>query len=300
LDGGHSWYLFSRNNNPNYHNPKILKINVIQMRKLTYGIVFLALSGLISCGPNKELVQSQARVDSLKAVVVQLNKQVAVTESQNQQLTSQIKTTEEAGNSQMMVLKNQNAVALQEAADCKRAKEAVARRMEELNQAIAANGISMKEIRRKAAEALIQFADAGVEVTYKNGLVYISMQEALLFKPGSAKLGKNGQQALAVVGQVLNENPNLLIYVVGNTDSVKVTRGFTDNWSLSTERANSIVRVLRDQYKVSMDRVTSAGRAKYAPVADNTTPEGRAKNRRTDIILNPDLSRLWDLVDKQQ
>jgi chemotaxis protein MotB len=99
---------------------------------------------------------------------------------------------------------------------------------------------------------------------------------------------------------VLNENPNLLVYVIGNTDSVKVVRGFTDNWSLSTERANTVVRVLRDQYQVSMDRVTSAGRGKYDPIADNATADGRKQNRRTDIILNPDLSRLWDLIDKQQ
>jgi chemotaxis protein MotB len=126
------------------------------------------------------------------------------------------------------------------------------------------------------------------------------MQDELLFKPASAKLGKNGQDALAVLARVLNENPSLKIYVIGNTDSIKVTRGFTDNWSLSTERANSVVRVLRDQYQVTMDRVVSAGKGKYDPVADNTTAEGRAKNRRTDIILNPDLSRFWDLVDKQQ
>jgi chemotaxis protein MotB len=158
----------------------------------------------------------------------------------------------------------------------------------------------MKEIRRKAAEALVQFANAGVQVYYKNGLVYISMQDELLFNPGSAKLGKNGQEAMSVVAQVLNENPNLKIYVIGNTDSVNVTKGFIDNWSLSTERANSVVRVLRDQYQVSMERVVSAGKGKYDPIADNATAEGRAKNRRTDIILNPDLSKLWDLIDKQQ
>jgi chemotaxis protein MotB len=229
-------------------------------------------------------------------VVTQLNSQVNQLNGQVTGLNSSVS----ARAAQIAQLQNQNAVAMQEASDCRRAREAVAARMEEFNQALAANGTSMKEIRRKAEEALIQFANAGVEVSYKNGLVYISMQDELLFKPGSAKLGKNGQEALTVVARVLNENPNLKIYVIGNTDSIKVTRGFTDNWSLSTERANTVVRVLRDQYQVTMDRVTSAGRGKYAPVADNETEEGRAKNRRTDIILNPDLSRFWDLVDKQQ
>jgi chemotaxis protein MotB len=268
------------------------------MRKLIFGILIVNSSLIISCGPSKELVSTRAKVDSLGNVVNQLNGQIVQLNSQ----IGQLNNTVAAGNAQIVLLKNQNAVAMQEASDCKQAKEAVARRMEELNQAMEANGTSMKEIRRKAAEALQQFANAGVDVSYKNGLVYISLQDALLFDAGSAKLGKNGQQALEVVAQVLNDNPNLLIYVIGNTDSVKVTKakGFTDNWSLSTERANSVVRVLRDQYQVSLDRVTSAGRGKYNPVADNSTPEGRALNRRTDIILNPDLSRFWELVDKQQ
>jgi chemotaxis protein MotB len=268
------------------------------MRNLMIGLVVLTSLVMISCGPSKELISTRAKVDSLGNVVNQLNGQIGQLNTQVNQLNGSVSS----GNTQITQLKNQNAIVMQEASDCKQAKEAVARRMEELNQAMQANGISMKEIRRKAAEALVQFADAGVDVSYKNGLVYISMQDALLFNPGSAKLGKNGQQALAVVAEVLNDNPNLLIYVVGNTDSVKVTKakGFSDNWSLSTERANSVVRVLRDQYQVSMDRVTSAGRGKFNPVADNSTEEGRALNRRTDIILNPDLSRLWDLIDKQQ
>jgi chemotaxis protein MotB len=267
------------------------------MRKHLTGFFIVISFFMISCGPNKELISTRARVDSLGTVVNQLNGQVNQLNGQVSQLNGSLT----ASSTQITQLQNKNAIAMQEASDCKLAKDAAARRMEELNQAMRANGISMKEIKRKAADALIQFANAGVDVSYKNGLVYISLQDALLFDPGKAKLGKNGQEALAVVAQVLNDNPNLLIYVIGNTDSVKVTqaKGFTDNWSLSTERANSVVRVLRDQYQVSMDRVTAAGRSKFNPVADNSTEEGRAANRRTDIILNPDLSRLWDMIDKQ-
>ncbi len=266
------------------------------MGQLTGGFLLLTTLFMVSCGPGKELKSSQIRIDSLGVLVSQLNGQVSQLNGQINQLNS----SQTAGKTQIAQLKNQNAIIMQEASDCKQAKEAVARRMEELNRAIEAAGISMKEIRRKAAEALIQFADAGVDVTYKNGLVYISIQDELLFKPGNTKLEKNGQEVLAVVARVLNDNPNLKIFVIGNTDSIKVTKGFTDNWSLSTERANSVVRVLRDEYQVTMDRVTSAGKGKYDPVADNSTAAGRAKNRRTDIILNPDLSGLWDLIDKQQ
>jgi len=254
----------------------------------------------MACGPSKELIKSQAKSDSLSMVIDQLNKHVDQLNNQVSEQKSQLSSLQLSTDAQIAQLKNQNAVAMQQAADCKMAKEAVARKMEEFRQALAAQGLSMKEIQRKAAEALIQFADAGAEVSYKNGLVYITLADQLLFNPGSAKLGKQGLEALAVVARVLNENPRLKIYVIGNTDSIKVTRGFTDNWSLSTERANSVVRILRDQYQVSMDRVISAGKGKYDPIADNATAEGRARNRRTDIILNPDLSRFWELVDKQQ
>lgn len=266
------------------------------MRQSIFGLCIGCALFVTSCGPNKELTSARARSDSLSNVIGLLNSQVSQLNGQLNQMNNLLT----AGNSQVVQLKNQNIIAMQEASDCKAAKEAVARKMEELNQAMASNGISMKEIRRKAADALIQFSNAGVDVTYKNGLVYISMQDALLFNAGSAKLAKNGQEVLSVVAQVLNDNPSLKIYVVGHTDSVKVSHGFTDNWSLSTERANSVVRVLRDQYQVTMDRVTAAGQGKYNAVADNATAEGRAQNRRTDIILNPDLSRLWELIDKQQ
>jgi chemotaxis protein MotB len=133
-------------------------------------------------------------VDSLTAIVNQLNREI----NQLHEQINQVNGSLAASNAQIVQLTTQNAYAMQEASDCKRAKEAVARRMEELNQAMEANGTSMKELRRKVADALSQFAEAGVEVTYKNGLVYISMQDELLFNPGSAKLGKNGQDALAV------------------------------------------------------------------------------------------------------
>jgi len=270
------------------------------MRPSIVGFILSFSFLLVACGPSKELVRSQAKTDSLRMVVEQLNNKVTQLNKELNQQQTQLRDLESSNSAQIAQMKNQYVIAMQEASDCKLAKEAVARRMEEFNQALAAQGLTMKEIRRKAEQALVQFANAGVNVSYKNGLVYISMQDELLFNPGSAKLGKKGQDALAVVAQVLNENPNLKIYVIGNTDSIKVTRGFTDNWSLSTERANSVVRVLRDQYQVTMDRVVSAGKGKYDPVADNSTAEGRAKNRRTDIILNPDLSRFWELVDRQQ
>ncbi|HET6723252.1 MAG TPA: OmpA family protein, partial [Chitinophagaceae bacterium] len=90
----------------------------------------------------------------------------------------------------------------------------------------------------------------------------------------------------------------LKVIVVGNTDDVKM-KGAKDNWTLSTERANGVVRTLRDSYKVDPTRLTAAGKGKYNPIADNTTAEGRAKNRRTEIVLNPDWRRVWESIKKE-
>ena len=155
----------------------------------------------------------------------------------------------------------------------------------------------MHQIQTKVDDALADFKDKGVEVYFNKGLVHVSMEDKLLYKSGSAKLGQEGKDALTHLAGVLNGYPNLKIIVLGNTDDQKFKNGM-DNWSLSTERANGVVRVLKDDGKLDPMRLTAAGKGKYNPVAENTTEEGRSKNRRTDIILNPDLDKLWDNVDK--
>ena len=122
------------------------------------------------------------------------------------------------------------------------------------------------------------------------------MEDKLLYKSGSAVLGEEGKKALGNIASALNQYPDLKVVVMGNTDDQKFKNSNTDNLSLSTERANAVVRVLRDSYQVDPVRLTAAGKGKYAPVADNTSPEGRAKNRRTEIILRPDLVKLWQSV----
>jgi chemotaxis protein MotB len=144
----------------------------------------------------------------------------------------------------------------------------------------------------KLEKALVDFADKGVEVHAKDGRVYVNMEDNLLYKSGSAKLGDEGKLALGNLALALHDYPNLKIIVVGHTDDKKFKTANSDNLSLSTERANGVVRLLRDDFQIEPTRLTAAGQGKYSPVADNTTEEGRAKNRRTEIILNPDIDKL--------
>jgi chemotaxis protein MotB len=150
----------------------------------------------------------------------------------------------------------------------------------------------LMQVKEKVSTALADFMDKGVNAEYRDGLLHVRLADDLLYKSGSATLGENGKKAIGSLARVLNDYPRLEVIVVGHTDSTKFIGG--DNWSLSTERANGIVKLLRDSYKIDPTRLTAAGRGKYDPVASNATAEGRARNRRTEVILKADLNRLWE------
>jgi chemotaxis protein MotB len=144
---------------------------------------------------------------------------------------------------------------------------------------------SVDELQKKTADKMADYSNRGVEVTTKDGQVHVSFTDDLMFKKGSAKISKNGETALGTLASVLSENPNLKVLIVGHTDD-RAGHG-ADNWTLSTERANNVVRMLKTM-KVDPARLTAAGQAQYNAIGDNTTAEGRAQNRRTDIILIPE------------
>lgn len=238
----------------------------------------LASAFLFSCGAAKKLETANAQIASLNGQVETLNQKVA------------------ANDKEITQLKTENIQYGKEAADCRVAKEAIARRFDNINNALAAKGTSMQQIREKAATALKMFEDQGATVTYKNGLVYINFENDFFFKSGSSAIAARGRESLNTVAQVMRENPGVTCYVVGNADN-QLAKGSDDNWPLSTERAISVVRILTNTYNINPTRLIAAGKGEFSPVASNDTPEGREKNRRIQIILNPDLSRLWELSE---
>jgi chemotaxis protein MotB len=150
---------------------------------------------------------------------------------------------------------------------------------------------NMEDVQKKVSDRLADYAERGANVEYKNGLVYVNLEDELMFRKGTSRVGKDGETVLGTLASVLNENPNLKIVVVGHTDD-RAGRG-GDNWTQSTERANNVVRMLKDN-KIDPARLTSAGQGQYAPIADNSTAEGRAQNRRTEIILTPEPFKLFN------
>jgi chemotaxis protein MotB len=157
---------------------------------------------------------------------------------------------------------------------------------------------AVENLRQKMANALTGFNSNELQVFIKNGRVYVSLQETLLFPSGSAVVNPKGKEALGTLSQVLNTNPDINVVVEGHTDSIPIRGKYEDNWALSVARATAIVRILTDTYKVDPTRVTASGKSKYEPVDANTTAEGRQRNRRTEIILAPKLDELLQLLQQ--
>jgi chemotaxis protein MotB len=146
-------------------------------------------------------------------------------------------------------------------------------------------------------DALLGFQADELSVEVKNGKVYVSMSDKLLFKSGSAKAEAKGEEAITALANVLQKNPDIDILIEGHTDNVPIRNSptFKDNWDLSTARATSIVRILSEK-QIDPKRLTAAGRGEYMPRASNDTTEGKASNRRTEIILSPKLDELMQLL----
>jgi chemotaxis protein MotB len=150
-------------------------------------------------------------------------------------------------------------------------------------------------------KALLSFNSDELTVEMKNGKVYVSLSDKLLFKSGSAEVEEKGMDAIKKLSDVLNKNSEIDILVEGHTDNKPIkTATFADNWDLSTARANTIVRLLVDAHHVEPKRLTAAGRSEFQPRANNETVEGRAKNRRTEIVLSPKLDELYKLINKRR
>jgi len=171
------------------------------------------------------------------------------------------------------------------------------KRMDDLNRRLDAQTAALTGLRKKVADALVNFRSDELTVTEKDGKVYVSLSEKLLFKSGSAEVDPKGKDAIGQLAAVLVANPDIGVMVEGHTDTIPIAGGrFRDNWELSTARATSIVRILTVDHKLDPTRVTAAGRGEWVPVASNRDAEGRARNRRTEIILTPDLRELFRLI----
>jgi len=171
------------------------------------------------------------------------------------------------------------------------------RTLDEMKKIIAKQDSITNSLNSILRNALLGFNSDELSVEIKNGKVYVSMSDRLLFKSGSSAVEEKGKEALKLLAGVLDKNSDIDILVEGHTDNVPIKTSFyKDNWDLSVARATSIVRIITNDYKIVPTRMTASGKGEYFPKADNETVNGRAKNRRTEIILSPKLDELMKLL----
>jgi chemotaxis protein MotB len=179
--------------------------------------------------------------------------------------------------------------------------EASSKRLSELESYIAAKDASMKKLKETLSKSLKAFEGKGLTVEQRNGKVYVSMENKLLFGTGSWAVGAEGKTAVVAVGKVLADNPDISVLIEGHTDDDKILGtiggGIENNWDLSTKRATAIVTILTENKNVKKDNLTAAGRGEFAPLMSNDTPEGKAKNRRIEIILTPKLDEISKMLN---
>lgn len=171
-------------------------------------------------------------------------------------------------------------------------------KINEMQSVLSKKDSAVTALKNSVNNALLGFKDNGLTVSVKNGKVYVSLEERLLFQSGSTVVDKKGEEALKQLAKVLEKNPDINVLIEGHTDNVPIASGpIKDNWDLSVMRATSVVKIMTSNPKVDAARLTAAGRSEYLPIDKASTPEARKKNRRTEIILTPKLDELFKVLE---
>ena len=171
-------------------------------------------------------------------------------------------------------------------------------RLREVEDILRKRDEATNALRDKLQQALLGFQQSGLSVDIRNGKVYVSLTDKLLFPSGSIVIDEKGKQALKQLAVVLNKEADINLSIEGHTDNQRVVNlgQIKDNWDLSVLRATSVSRYLTDVEKIAPQRITATGKGEFQPIDPSSTPEARAKNRRIEIVLTPKLDELYNLI----
>ena len=234
---------------------------------------------------NKALAENDN--SNLKSKIFDLNKQIDYLKENSSTVLNQLKD--------LSVVTSSQAESIKKSLDNIGAKDNYIRT---LQSSIAQKDSLNLALVMNLKGALADVNDKDIEVKVEKGVVFISISDKLLFKTGSYDITPAAQNVLGKVATVLNNQPNIEFLVEGHTDSLPINRGdIKDNWDLSALRATSVVRLLQTKYNIDPKRMTAGGRSQYIPVALNSTVEGRAANRRTRIVILPQLDQFFKLLE---
>ena len=158
----------------------------------------------------------------------------------------------------------------------------------------------IKTLQESISSALFPYDGKGLTIEERNGKVYVTMENDMLFQSGSWRIGPEGEEAVTALGNVLASNPDVTVLIEGHTDNepFRGSGNINSNWDLSTKRATAIVEILMKNKEINPKNLAAAGRGEFDPIAENSTPEGKATNRRIEVILTPKLDEVFKLIDK--
>lgn len=243
---------------------------------------------------SQEIKQAQDRIVQLNALIddlVKTNEAIS-----NNSMAENARLARELKQNELLVKKKEaELVEIEKRLKVTEADlEAREKKVKELQATLDAKDAAVKKLKDAVAKALLGFQNSGLTVVEKNGKVYVSLSEQLLFRTGSSAVDPRGRSAIQELGKVLESNPEISILVEGHTDDQGSDQV---NWDLSVQRATSIVKILIENGKIDPARITAAGRGKHQPLDPAKTAEARSKNRRTEIILTPKLDDLFRIIE---
>ncbi|WP_316832649.1 OmpA family protein [Pedobacter aquatilis] len=235
--------------------------------------------------------ESQIKIENLESEIKKLKKDTAMMGEDLRDLQSRFNDV----NANFSKLKNNSSSEISKLSGDLAARE---KRLKEVEEVLRKRDEATNQLKEKLQQALLGFTKSGLTVEIKNGKVYVSLMDKLLFPSGSIIIDENGKKALAQLAKVLKEQPEINIAVEGHTDNQKVNNlgQIKDNWDLSVLRSTSVVRYLTETEKVESVRMTATGKGEFQPLGPNTSTDGRSKNRRIEIVLSPKLDELYNLI----
>jgi len=273
------------------------------------GIVLLATVLLTSCVSQKQFTELQGTLDTTKQNLVDakanLTKCILEKEKVNsnyETLNDQVGHLKKANNALLENLGNMASLSRKEAENLEKSLENIKEkdlRIRSMQDAITRRDSVTLALVTSLKGVLDDINDPDIEVNVEKGVVYISLSDKLVFNTGSFVVSDRAKVILGKVAKIVNDKPDIDIMVEGHTDNVSIKNDVVeDNWDLSVKRATSVVRILQNDFKVAPERMTAAGRSSYVPIADNATDRGKAKNRRTRIIILPKLDEFYNLLEE--
>ncbi len=295
------------------------------MKTRNYLVLGVASLFLFSCVSQKKMRQAEAKYGELngayaelkekykacqddqtdyKSKIAALNTQKSALESTNADLKNQIDYLKQNNNTVLNQLKDLSVVTGSQAESIKKSLENIGSKdlyIKDLQGSIARKDSLNMALVMNLKGAIGNLDDKDINIKVDKGVVYVDISDKLLFKSGSYDVTDRAKEVLGKVAKVLNAQPEIEFMVEGHTDSVAIkSAGINDNWDLSVKRATTVVRILQTTYGLDPKRMTAAGRGQYLPLADNATAEGRAANRRTRIVILPQLDQFFKLLETKK